>query len=153
MRKDPEFHGMSKDPVYRVWKQIKQRCTNPNYHQFKDYGGRGINVCERWRNSFLDFLADMGERPPRFTVERVDNDQGYSPSNCRWASRKEQRQNTREASLYRNNRTGLRGVYRQGSTYTARITVGGMEIYLGATPDFFEACCLRKSAEAGRNLV
>jgi hypothetical protein len=71
-----------------------QRCTNPNFDQFADYGGRGITVCERWRD-FAAFLADMGEPEPGLSIERRDNDAGYSPGNCYWATRAQQRANQR----------------------------------------------------------
>jgi hypothetical protein len=71
-----------------------QRCTNPNFKQWAHYGGRGITVCDRWR-SFENFLADMGRRPQGLTLERENNDRGYEPGNCKWATRLEQRANRR----------------------------------------------------------
>lgn len=80
------------------------RCGNPNGPAYHRYGGRGITVCERWR-SFANFRADMGSRPtPQHTIERIDNDRGYEPSNCRWATRREQQNNMR-----RNRYVTLRG--------------------------------------------
>lgn len=78
---------------------MRQRCFNPKNPRFKDYGGRGISVCERWRSSFEAFLSDMGPRPPRASIDRVDNDGNYEPSNCRWATPAEQIQNSRKAKL------------------------------------------------------
>lgn len=74
------------------------RCTRPDAPNFAYYGGRGISVCERWQ-SFENFLADMGERAPGLSIERVDNDRGYEPGNCRWATRREQQANSRNAKL------------------------------------------------------
>lgn len=79
-----------------------QRCTNPRRTKFKDYGGRGIQVCDRWRHSYESFVADMGERPSaHHSIDRIDVDGHYEPSNCRWATRSEQARNTRAAKAKR----------------------------------------------------
>jgi hypothetical protein len=87
-------HGLSKSTAYRVWKDMRARCRNPNDSDFADYGGRGISVCERW-DDFPAFLADMGERPGGTTLDRIDVDGNYEPGNCRWASGKAQANNKR----------------------------------------------------------
>lgn len=81
-------------PTYKSWHMMKQRCNNPNYNQFKDYGGRGIQVCERWL-TFENFLADMGVRPPGMSLDRKEQNGHYEPGNCRWASRSDQQRNRR----------------------------------------------------------
>ena len=73
---------------------MKQRCTNPNNRQYEEYGGRGITVCKRWL-IFANFFEDMGEKPEGLSIERPDNDKGYSPGNCVWADRKTQNSNKR----------------------------------------------------------
>lgn len=91
-------HGRSRisDPTYRSWYNMKSRCNNPNDAAYRDYGGRGIKVCERWHR-FEHFLADMGERPPGdFSIDRYPDKNGnYEPGNCRWATPVEQHRNTR----------------------------------------------------------
>ena len=82
---------------YQSWLNMKQRCTNPNHKYWKDYGGRKIKVCKRWlgENGFIHFLEDMGECPPGYTLERRENEEGYHPDNCYWATREQQARNRR----------------------------------------------------------
>lgn len=87
-------HGMSDSSEYDIWSAMVQRATNPKNARYADYGGRGIGVCEKWLD-FANFYADMGPRPEGRSLDRIDNDKGYSPDNCRWATGSEQRQNRR----------------------------------------------------------
>lgn len=90
-------HGKSreKNGVYAVWQNMKTRCAARSGVHWPKYGARGITVCDRWLNSFDNFYADMGERPPGLTLDRKNNDKGYSPDNCRWATPSEQCYNRR----------------------------------------------------------
>ena len=81
-------------PEYEVWKTMRQRCRNPKHKQYSDYGARGIKVCDRW-DSYDLFLDDMGRCPPKYSLERRDNNGDYCPQNCYWATRTTQNQNKR----------------------------------------------------------
>ena len=94
-------------PLYSVWQGMLSRCRNPNFKQWDDYGGRGITVCDRWQ-TYQNFVADMGPRPPGMTLERKDTNGNYEPGNCVWATRSDQQRNRRvnvtvtiEGSLYK----------------------------------------------------
>lgn len=88
-------HGASGTPEYSSYKSMLRRCYNQNYRCYELYGGRGITVCDRWRKSFGNFLDDMGPRPEGTSLDRIDNQRGYEPGNCRWASQRQQLNNTR----------------------------------------------------------
>lgn len=88
-------HGLSESREYKTWENMKTRCNNPKNSQYKNYGARGIAVCERWSQSFEAFLEDMGKCPPGFTIERIRGDEGYKPGNCCWASQHDQSRNKR----------------------------------------------------------
>lgn len=87
-------HGLSKKPEYKTWLKMKARCLNPNNDSYESYGGKGIEVCDRWLESFENFYLDMGEKPKgKYSIDRLFPEGHYEPSNCRWATTKQQARN------------------------------------------------------------
>ena len=104
-RRKNRTHGQAQNghesPTYHSWVSMKTRCFNSKCPQYYRYGGRGITVCDRWKGSFENFLADMGPRPAGKTIDRIDGTRGYAPDNCRWATPKEQAQNRAPSGTYK----------------------------------------------------
>jgi len=93
-------HGMTHHPVFSVWLGMHTRCYNKNDSKYDTYGGRGITICERWRDDFAAFFSDMGDRPSKnHSIDRIDNEKGYEPGNCRWATRNDQARNKRNTVM------------------------------------------------------
>jgi len=93
-------HGMSNEPIFKLWWAIQDRCYNKNTRDYYKYGGKGITVCPRWRASFETFYSEMGDVPEGCSLDRVDNNAGYSQENCRWATRAQQSRNTSRNRWY-----------------------------------------------------
>lgn len=116
-------HGKWKVPEYGVWRAIMQRCENPKSPAFRNYGGRGVGVCPAWRD-FAVFYGDMGSRPsPLHSIERVDNDKGYEPSNCVWATQVGQGRNRRTSKMTRELALAIREMVATQDEIAARFAV------------------------------
>lgn len=115
-------HGKNKTPEYKTWLTIKQRCNNKNDQAYSNYGGRGISVCEKWTNNFLDFLDDMGERPgDEYSIDRIDVNGNYEPGNCRWVTMLEQNRNQRKTKLNMEKAREIRSAFIPGVTTKVEI--------------------------------
>lgn len=126
------LHGFHKHPAYGAWKAFSQRCHNPNNPSYKNYGGRGIQVCRQWSRdpkAFVEWALANGYRKG-LTIDRIDNDGDYSPSNCRWVTRTVQARNSRRLSA--NNTSGYRGVSQRGNRWLTQIKVDYKNIFLGS---------------------
>lgn len=113
-------------PLYSTWLSMRQRCNTKTTWSYPYYGGRGITVCPEWDN-FWQFVADMGKRPEGHTLDRIDNDKGYSADNCRWATKKEQVDNRRPPKR----REGAKGYHQYKGKYFAQARLNGTTHYLG----------------------
>ena len=122
-------HGQRGHEIYHVWKNIKSRCLNPKNKAYINYGARGISICNRWLD-INNFIEDMYPTYIKgLSIDRINNDGNYEPSNCRWTNRTVQQRNTRK--LQKNNKTGYRGVYKVKNKFSARIGVNYKHIHLG----------------------
>ena len=125
-------HGMATSIEYNTWTSMKDRCYNPNLDNYKRYGGRGIDVSDEWFDSFQTFYEDMGPRPSSdYSIDRIDNNKGYSKDNCRWATKSEQSYNQNKRS---NSSSTYKNVYynSKSNRWMARVWVDKKRIYLGS---------------------
>lgn len=129
---------------YIAWISMRQRCYNKNHRSCKNYGGRGIKVCDRWYKSSTMFLNDMGKKPtPDHSLDRINVDGNYEPSNCRWATISDQNRNMRVIGKY-----GVPGVYDHSSdSFRVSIMVNNKKIHVGCYRDLEEAIGARMHAE------
>lgn len=134
----------SRSAEYARWASMIHRCHSPKSREYINYGARGIFVCEEWRNSFQAFLNDMGPRPTGSSIDRIDNDGPYSPSNCRWAKIGVQARNRRPKS-----KAGFMGVHQQGNKFVAMITHKRIRKQIGRfnTPEEAHAAYLKEAAK------
>lgn len=138
-------HGLRNTPEYSTWANMKSRCFNKNIPDYKDYGGRGITVCNRWLK-FENFFSDMGERPIGLTLERINNNKGYFTSNCIWASQTVQARNHRKPKNGKNGHIGV-AWRKESRKYRSYISVNYKHIHLGYFKTIEEAIEARRKGE------
>lgn len=143
--KQYESHGLEKTREYRIWSGMKTRCYNPNVTHYEHYGGRGIKICDRWRNSFTNFYNDMGKAPTEYhSIDRRNSNGDYTPTNCRWATPQEQAINH---NLQKNNTSGYRGIVFNRNKGSWRVMLRdktiGLRFYVGSFKTPEEAAYVR----------
>lgn len=137
------IHGLSGTRIYKTWKDMKARCYNQNNKDYKNYNGRGISVCEAWRNDFKSFhdWAMSNNYSDNLTIDRIDNDGNYEPSNCRWVDRSTQSQNRR----YAKNKTDHRNIHKVGNGFVVKISHKAVRHYLGYFNNINDAILARNN--------
>lgn len=131
---------------YNTWANMRQRCNNPNFTQYADYGGRGIKHCQQWSN-FEGFINDMGyKNDPSLSLERLDTNGDYTKENCIWADRRTQNLNQRYRTDNKSGRVGVHWSNKQNG-WIVQIQISGKRTYLGKFESFEEACLVREQAE------
>lgn len=141
-------------PSYQTWVGVLQRCTDPAQPNYENYGGRGVTVCERWKH-FKNFVEDMGIRPSKnHSIDRIDVNGNYEPSNCKWSTRKEQNRNKR---VYKTNKTGFGGINERYGKFIVRVvSLTGERKQVGTFNTLEEAVSAREIAikkEAGSSQI
>ena len=136
-------HGQAKTATYESWCAMKRRCCDKNYRNWKYWGGRGITVCHLWK-TFVNFFADMGERPKGLSLDRIDTNGNYEPNNCRWVTHTQQVRNTR---IYKTNTSGAKGVcwFKDRRKWHSYISVNSKIINLGYFETIAQAAAARQA--------
>ena len=135
-------HGLGYTRLYRIWFSIKDRTLNPKHKHYNDYGDRGITICDEWKNDFMSFynwaISNGYEENKGLSIDRIDNDAGYSPENCRWTTKTIQ---SRNQKIRKDNTSGYKGVYynKRNNKYKAQIRVNKKLIHLGVFQTAVEA--------------
>jgi hypothetical protein len=119
--------GRECSPTYNSWRGMRERCLRPDHVAYRNYGGKGITICDRWRNSFPNFLADMGLRPKGKSLDRIDSNGPYSPENCRWADAKTQARNTSFFRLTDDQVEAIRRAKADGARSIDLATISGVD--------------------------